>query len=211
MSKTDVMRHILWIKRSCEAGTIVTAMQRNAFLLITPFVTAGAVTTFWYFVIWKFGWYCSPDAAQQHGTMVAVIFLIYAIPAGLVFVSNWDRYKVISNAAWEKDKISFMKIRDRKMPAKMHIMFGSIGLAGLIVIMFGGYPSVGSGIMAVFSSWFVMTAYFIATKQLEDPSTSTWFKVEVPRDWQEDNPFEYLVKVGVIHCERNSAPEVTAG
>lgn len=198
MTKNAVVRHLLWIEKNCDVEAWLRALRRNAFLILAPFIVACIVSAFWYFVIWKFGFYCSVDAAQQHGTAVNVLFIIFAMPAALVLIDSLNRYRVISAAAWEHDKIAFMRTRDQALPVKMHILFGIMGLAGLIVLMLGGYPSVGSGLKAVFSSWFAMTAYFIVALQLQNPATSEWFRIEVPPDWLTDNPKEYLTKVGVI-------------
>jgi len=198
MQTGHLMRHLLWIERSCDSESALRALRRNAFLILAPFIVATTLTLIWFAIFWRRDWYCSLDAAQQHGAVLEGLFVLFAIPAGLTFLRSWDRYDKMSDYVWLGNKIEFMKIRNRAIPAKVHIAFAGMSLPALILVMLKGYPTVGSGVLAVFVSSFALTMYYLITLQLQHPSTSAWFNTEAPKDWLTDCPKKYLISIGAI-------------
>jgi hypothetical protein len=117
------------------------------------------------------------------GTAVLVHAAIFAIAAALILTGVWERSRDISRFVLARDKSSFMKIRDEKIPIAMHLVLAAFGTGVIVLLGAAHYPTAASGMLVMFTISFAMSLYFVVTLELQEPTTSVWFRARIPPEW----------------------------
>lgn len=181
-------------------------LRASVLLTLEPFVIASIATGIWY-LFWSHGIHFEREETEVLVADVrGVLVMLFAVPAGLVFLTNWEHTQKVRRYAEERNKHEFMMNRDNVVPTIMHVALAGLGLPPLILIMASGFPTFLSGLIMVFSTWFAFSLYFIVTLELQNPLTSTWFKTQVDPDWKTQDIGEYL-KLKSIEKFRGEKPQ----
>lgn len=167
-------------------------VRANILLTLEPFFIASIATGAWYW-LWAHGYHFEREETEVLIADVrGVLVMLFAVPAGLVFLSNWEHTQKVRRYAYERNKHEFMMHRDNVVPTIMHVALAGLGLPPLFLVMASGFPTFASGFMLVFSTWFAFSLYFIVTLELQNPLSSTWFKTEVDDEWRNLDLNSYL-------------------
>ena len=183
----------------------LASLRRNVFLMIPPLVLAGLMTAAWY-QFFSRGWHLPDTVKEMLGTAIVVQAAIFAIAAAMVLNGTWERLRTLSRHVLVRNQRGFMEIRDEKMPISMHLVLAASGLSVLLLLSAAHYPNVWSGAMVVFSTWFVMSLYFMVVAALQNVTSSVWIVNRVPDEWLALDVDEFF-RTGFSEYEANARPQ----
>lgn len=164
-------------------------METNGFLtnirlLIRPTFVASVIGWIWYFIFYegKIG-VLEADESAITDSFFPVIAMFHSIIAGLALGKLWDKYLIIHRSIREKDKATFDRYKDDRLPVVTYILIGAMSIVvqilGMMIHFEGGY----TGLISNFLLTFVLSLYWESVTNLDDPLNGVWYVNQIPKDW----------------------------
>ncbi len=168
-------------------------------LLSYPTITTTAICAIWWLTFWNHQIHV-PDGAKDIALAVwAVMGALYALMAAVVINTVWTEYKAMRMAIKTYNTPDFMNLCDEDLGPVVHVMMMTISAAVMICGMVIPYPSVGSGLLFVSLTAFVLSLIFFVAKEIDDPLHGIWFIKNVHEEWLVIEPKAWREE----HCREN--------
>lgn len=182
------------------------SFKRHAKLLSKTLIFSAAITGTWY-AAWTRGLHFPEDDKDVIiGAAITTFGVLYSITLSWIMVAVWDVYKKLVIAVLEKDKYTFLKYRDERLPIAFHLMIGGVSLPLLIMIGAIAYKHILTGEILVFSVSLVLILSWLVAAQIENPTQHGWFRERIPKDWFDADIDEYF-GLGLRHGDKEREAE----
>lgn len=136
-------------------------------LVMKPVLFTLLAVLFWKYALYNNSIFFSKEAEN------AILFVIippvgfmYVIFASIAVNSVFDKFKIISQSVTTKDQATYMKHRDHRLPALMHLLVGvpSAILVALAMLyqypdLYAGAASVASVVFVIAITWTIIVAF----------------------------------------------------
>ncbi len=162
------------------------SFYRHLLLMMVPFLIAAAAAMIWDRLRER-GWVFDKEDEVILTTVILTIGMAYGIAATLVMNTVWGKYRKVMLSVLEKDERTFLKYRDDRMPIVLHLFLASLSLPLISMIMAFPFRGEWSGRISIFFIAFILSLYWVALAQLEDPARSAWLAERVPEEWLKED------------------------
>jgi hypothetical protein len=171
-----------YLKRDSTARRI-RSIWRHIMLLLPPFLAAATVMFVWAKCRSMGIQFPKEDELTLTAVGVAVPAVLFSILAAMLITESYGRYKVLTSCILRHDKKEFLLYRDERFPVLLHILQIALSTPIIVIAMGLKYESSWSGGFVVFSAAFVITLYWVAIIELQNPAKSPWFAERIPKEW----------------------------
>lgn len=159
------------------------SLWRHAVLLSQPFFAAVVAIAMWISLHNRGIHFPREDEIALTAVGVAVPAVLFSILAALLITASYERYQKLTACLLTKDRGTFLLYRDERFPVIMHVLQMALSLPIIAIAMGLHYGSRFSGVVVVFAVTFVITLYWVAIAELQNPADSPWFAERIPEDW----------------------------
>ena len=167
-------------------GRMANGLRTHLGLLMGPAVVGSMISLMWYHVFFTFDWHFQEtDESAFTDTVIPIIAMFHAIVAGHILNKVWEEYKVVRRCLRDKDKDTFLRCRDDRIPIAIHLLLGSMSVVIQVLTLLVHFEKPFAGIAANFSVAFVLTLYWKVATNLDNPLRGAWYKDQIPKDWFE--------------------------
>ncbi len=166
-------------------GRVTNGLYAHLGLLVKPAIVGSLIGLIWYFVFFSLDWHFrEADESAFTDSVIPVIAMFHAIVAGHILNKVWEEYKVVRRCLRDKDKATFMRCRDDRIPIAIHLLLASMSIVIQAMTLLIHFERPFAGVAANFSVAFVLTLYWEVATNLDNPLKGVWYR-EIPRDWLE--------------------------
>lgn len=159
------------------------SVWRHLLLLAQPLIAAEMAVLAWSNCRSAGIQFPKEDELALTAVGVAVPAVLFSILAAMLITESYGRYKTLTACLLSHDKKEFLLYRDERFPVIMHVLQMALSLPIIVIATGVHYLSFWSGAVVVFSVTFVITLYWVAIVELQNPAKSPWFAERVPADW----------------------------
>ncbi len=152
-------------------------------MLLQPTAAATVAVAIWY-TLWSAGIsFPHEDEIVLTAVGIAVPAILFSILAALLITESYKRYQYLTDCLFTQDRLKFLHYRDERFPVTLHLLQIALSTPIIIIAMGLSYASVWSGMAVVFAATFVITLYWVAIVELQNPAKSPWFAERIPEEW----------------------------
>jgi hypothetical protein len=164
-------------------------LRQHVRMIVVPAVVSLSLAIgLWYGIFFRLGLgLLESDESVFTDAIIPTLAMFHAIVAGGVLNKVWEEYKIVRHCVKTKDKDTFMKCRDDRIPLAIHLLLGSLSLIIMALVMMLHYDSAGAGIASTFSVAFVLTLYWEVATNLDNPFKGAWYVNQIPKEWFDDD------------------------
>ncbi len=160
------------------------SFQKHVWLLLQPFAAALAAVAAWWFLLRERGIHLpKEDEVVILAGPLLFLSVAYGITVATTFESVWEKYQTVVKSVLKRDKDTFLCYRDERIPIVLHLLIISFSVPIMVIVALVEYHAASTGFLAVFSTAFVLTLYWVVVAELQDPSQSLWFAERIPAEW----------------------------
>jgi len=160
-----------------------------------PIPFAGAFALAWHHFLYIKSIHFSPDMeAIITCAWIPTLGLFYAILAGLLLSTVWDKYKTIRLAVKDYDIDTFANLRDENLSPLMYVLLCVVSSV-LMTALFGmKYHDWLCGCFIISTTTYIFTLVVFIIMEIDNPFSGLWFIRRVHSGWLELNVKEWRTK-----------------
>jgi hypothetical protein len=155
-------------------------------LFVKPLLFGILSALIWYRFFYLKIYFAEEDESAFTDCIIPTCFMFHALIAALVLTKVWDEYKMVRQCVRTKDRDSFRRCKDDRIPMAIHMLLGTLSFIGAVLVMLIYHREVLAGVASNFSVAFILTLYWEVSTNLDDPFRGVWYVGQVPPEWFKD-------------------------